>query len=71
MSTEIAERVRRVIQQQDPGAAVVWVDGALQVESVMPAATLVALLRAHHIDTQQSERSDCCGGCCRESPHAP
>lgn len=64
MSQEVLERARQAIQQHDPSATVELSNGALQVDSVLPAGTLVGILRANKIQTAESERSDCCGGCC-------
>jgi hypothetical protein len=64
MSQEILERARRAIFHHDPAASVEFRDGALQVESILPATTLVSLLRANQIQTAESAPSDCCGGCC-------
>ena len=64
MSQEVLERARQAIQQHDPSATVELSNGALQVDSVLPAGTLVSILRANRIQTAESERSDCCGGCC-------
>lgn len=64
MSQELLERARQAIRQHDPSAIVDMSDGALQVDSVLPANTLVSILRANRIQTAESGRSDCCGGCC-------
>jgi len=63
MSQEVLERARQAIRQHDPSATVELSNGALQVDSVLPAGTLVSILRANRIQTAESERSDCCGGC--------
>lgn len=62
MSQEVLELARQAIRQRDPDAIVEYADGALRVDSVLPAQTLVSILRANRIQT--AERSDCCGGCC-------
>lgn len=64
MSQDVLERARDAIRQHDPSAEVEIEDGRLRVESVLPAGTLVSILRAHRIQTAQAERGDCCGGCC-------
>ncbi len=64
MSQEVLEHARQAIQRHDPSATVELSNGALQVDSVLPAGTLVSILRANRIQTAESERSDCCGGCC-------
>ncbi len=64
MSPDILERARDAIHQRDPSAIVELTDGALQVESILPASTLVDILRANRIQTAQAAPSDCCGGCC-------
>lgn len=63
MNQDILERARQAIHQRDPSATVEFADGALQVESTLPAGTLVSILRAHRIHAAESARSDCCGGC--------
>lgn len=64
MSQEVLELARQAIRQRDPGASVEYAEGALRVDSVLPAETLVSILRANRIQTAESPRSDCCGGCC-------
>jgi hypothetical protein len=64
MSQNVLERARQAIHQHDPSATVGFADGALQVDSILPASTLVSILRANQIQTAQSAPSDCCGGCC-------
>lgn len=64
MSQEVLELARQAIRERDPGAIVEYADGALRVDSVLPAQTLVSILRANRIQTAESQRSDCCGGCC-------
>ncbi|MGE4073415.1 MAG: hypothetical protein AB7E72_19770 [Lysobacterales bacterium] len=64
MSQDVLEHARNVIHQHDPSATVELANGALQVESVLSADTLVVILRANRIQTAQAAPSDCCGGCC-------
>jgi hypothetical protein len=61
MSHFIADRARQAIHQHDPSASVEYADGALQVDSLLPAATLVNILRKHGIATAESGRGEC--GC--------
>lgn len=64
MSQEILERARQAIHQHDPNASVELEEGTLKVDSVLPQGALVSILRAQRIHTEESSRSDCCGGCC-------
>jgi len=64
MNQDVLERARQAIHQHDPSASVELAGGALQVESLLPAGTLVGILRANRIQTVESAPSDCCGGCC-------
>ena len=64
MNLDELERARKAIHLHDPSATVELADGALQVESLLPAGTLIGILRANGIQTAESAPSDCCGGCC-------